>query len=280
MESKLHGHLQMTNEEYHNSPGVSKSHLDWIAPELDRTPLHYWNKYINPEREPEEQTLATQIGSATHIAILEPDLLHRHVVRGLDVERRSTADKFAWAQFEEENMGKIILKPDIYERVLRIRDTVHRHPQIAPLLRNLKTEQTFFARDPETSELIKCRFDGLAANGEYSLDIKTTESASQKAFARSAANYRYDVQTPWYEDILDILYGEHPPVWIFVAIEKTPPYACGIHYATDHSRRVGREKARENLRLIANCRAHNSWPDFAIDPLPLELPRWYAPRED
>jgi len=276
METKLHGQVDLTNEEYHGGPGVSKSHLDWIAPELDRTPLHYWNKYINPDREPEPDTPATLFGSACHIAILEPDLLNKHVVRGLDVERRSTADKFAWAQFEEENAGKIILKREAYDRVLLVRDKVHSHPTVGPLLRSIKTEQSFYTTDKETGELIKCRFDGLAPNGAYSLDLKSTECSSPRAFGKSVANFRYDVQPPWYEDIFDDLYGDHPPYWMFVVFEKEPPFACGLYYATDESRRLGRMKARRDLRLIAECRANGFWPDHAIEAQALQLPRWYA----
>ncbi len=275
MERTLHGHVEMTNDEYHQGPGVSKTHLDWIAPELDRTPLHYWNQYQNPNREPETPTPAKIIGSATHIAILEPDLLRQSVVRGLDVERRSTADKFAWAQFEEENAGKIILKPADYERVLLIRDTVHRHPVIGPLLRNIKTEQSFFTTDTDTGELIKCRFDGLAANGAYSIDLKTTEGAGRE-FRWSARKYRYYIQPSWYEDILQDLFGERPAYWMFIAVEKDPPYACGLYYATDEMRRKGRETARRDLRLIAECRANGFWPDFAVEAQPLEIPGQYG----
>lgn len=279
MDRKLHGLVELSNDEYHHGPGISKSHLDWIAPELNRTPLHYWNRYINPDREPEEQTPATLFGSAAHIAILEPDLLHRNVVRGLDVERRSTADKFAWAEFEEANKGKIILKRDAYERVLKIRDALHRHPVIGALLRNIKTEQSFFTTDKETGELIKCRFDGLAPNGAYSLDLKSTECAGREAFGKSAANYRYDIQPPWYEDILSDLYGERPEYWMFIAFEKDPPYACGLYYATDEQRQAAREDMRRDLRLIAECKATNYWPDLAVKSQPLGLPGWYRRRD-
>jgi hypothetical protein len=81
---------------------------------------------------------------------------------------------------------------------------------------------------------------------------------------------------PFYEDILDSLYGEHPPWWLFAAIEKDPPYACNVIYATPLIRQVGREKARRDLRLIADCKARNEWPDFATDLNPAEMRPYYG----
>jgi len=273
MDAKLHGLVELTNEEYHGGPGVSKSHLDEIAAELDRTPKHYWQKYLNPEREPEKQTPALLLGQAAHIAILQPDELHDYVVRGLEIDRRSTANKFEWAQFEEEHAGKIILPAGDYEKVLRIRDAIHRHPVIGPLFRRGTAEQSFFTTDKETGELIKCRTDWVLDGGGAIVDLKSTECASQRAFGYSAEKYRYHVQVAWYEDILIDLYGERPKHWMFVAFEKEPPYACGLFYATREDREEGRALARRDLNLIAQCRAAGHWPDFATEALPLTRPR-------
>lgn len=265
-----------TNEAYHSGPGVSKSHLDDIAPELDMTPLHYWHRHLNPDFVREDDTEATRFGTAVHTALLEPDLLSNTVVRGLDLARRSTADKYAHAEFEQRHEGKLILKPDEYDRVYQLRDRVMKHPFLSPILRRGKAEQSFYAIDKETGLLVKCRPDYTADNWEFTVDVKSTDRASTRAFGNSIAKYRYDVQPPFYEDILDNLYGEHPPTWIFAVVEKTPPYACNVIYATAEMRAVGRAKARRDLRLIAECKARNYWPDFAVDFNPAELPAWYV----
>ncbi|WP_159711583.1 PD-(D/E)XK nuclease-like domain-containing protein [Geminicoccus flavidas] len=275
MEIEPHGLVECTNEEYHSGPGISKSHLDWIAPELDRTPRHYWHQYLNPEREPEENTPALIFGDAVHTAILEPDRFHEHVIKGLDHDRRSTANKFAWAQFEEEHAGKIILKVDDYAKVLRIRDVVHAHPVVGPMLRNGKAEQSFYTVDKETGLLIKCRTDFLSDGGEYILDVKTAESASPRKFAKSVAEHRYDVQVGHYEPIFEDLYGERPKHWFFLAIEKDEPFAMGLHLFRDIDRAPGRARARRDLLLIAQCRNEGHWPDHAFDATPLDLPYWY-----
>ena len=53
------GFVDIDNDAYHAGPGVSKSHLDLIA---KKSPLHYWDRYINPDREPEEKTVPMIFG--------------------------------------------------------------------------------------------------------------------------------------------------------------------------------------------------------------------------
>lgn len=274
-EQRPNGLVEIDNDAYHAGPGISKSHLDSIAPDCGKTPLHYWHKYINPEREREEPTAAMVLGNAIHTAILEPDLLNEKVVAGLDIDRRSNANKAAWAEFEAANAGKTILKAEDYQTVLAVRDAVHRHPVAAPLLRGGKAEQSFYATDPETGELIKCRTDWIADSGEFILDLKSTDDASPDGFARSAANFRYHVQQPWYQDILDILYGEHPPYWMFLAVEKKPPYAIGLYYLPPEALHLGGLLARRDLRRIVECKQSNLWTDHAIEAQELVLPGWY-----
>ena len=39
-------------------------------------------------------------------------------------------------------------------------------------------------------------------------------------------------------------FGEAPPWWVFVAVEKKPPYAIGIYYVTQEQLDLGRRQAR------------------------------------
>lgn len=71
-EQDLVGLVEMTNEEYHSGPGVSKSMLDSIAPEQQGTALKFWDSYINPEREPQEYKHCFAVGDGTHKLVLEP----------------------------------------------------------------------------------------------------------------------------------------------------------------------------------------------------------------
>jgi exodeoxyribonuclease VIII len=266
----LHGLVNMTNDEYHAAIGYSSSH---IKDAIDLSLLHFWHMHENPNREPEEKD-AYNFGQATHTAVLEPDLLTSTVVKAPPFNLRTKDGRAERDNFAEENAGKIILLPDEYESVLKIRDRVHAHPVVSGLLTGGKAEQSFFAIDNETGELIKCRPDYLHDNGFAMIDVKTTKNAAPSAFAKDAANYHYHVSPPWYFDVLETLYGETPEHFIFLALEKEPPYAMGLYFAQPADMERGRALARRQFLRIIEAKRANRWPDYAEEVLPLELPAW------
>lgn len=271
----LHAHptglVQQTNDEYHSGPGISKSHLDAIA---SASPRHYWHKYLNPERERAEPTAAMVMGSAVHSAILEPDLFPSEVIESPEFDRRTKVGKAEYEAFKAANASKIILPPEDYATCLAIRDAVHTHPVAAGLLQGGKAEQSFYAIDSETGELIKCRTDYLHDSGAMIVDVKTTEDASPDGFGKSSANFRYPVQTAWYNRVLDAAYGEHPANWVFLAVEKKPPYAIGIYFMEADLTERGAIAAQRDFMRIVEHKRKGEWPDYGIEPLPLTLPGW------
>lgn len=266
------GLVQCTNDGYHRGPGISKSHLDAIA---GRSPLHYWNKYINPDRIRAEPTAAMIMGSAVHSAVLEPDLFpSEYVAAPTDINRRTNAGKAEFAAFEASNKGKTVLDVEDFATCLAIRDAVYRHPVAGGLLTGGKAEQSFYAVDAETGELIKCRTDYLHDSGSMIVDVKTTEDASPGGFGKSAANFRYPVQCAWYNGVLDAAFGEHPQDWVFLAVEKQPPYAVGIYFMEPDQVARASFAARRDLMRIVECKRSGVWPDYGMQPLPLALPAW------
>lgn len=262
-----------SNDEYHSdTESISKSHLDTIA---TGSPRHYWHKYLNPQRVRQPPTPEMIMGTAVHTAVLEPDLFPSEVIQSPGFDRRTKAGRAEYEAFQAEHAGKIILDPDDYAICLAIRDAVYQHPVAAGLLRAPgKAEQSFYAIDPETGELIKCRPDYLHDSGELIVDLKTTKDASPAGFGRSAANLRYPVQTAWYNGVLDTLYGEHPQTWVFLAVEKEPPYAIGLYYVDEDVLERAKTAARRDLLAIAEFKRRNEWPDWGMEPQPLILPAW------
>lgn len=284
MNTELHGLVECSNEEYHSGAGVSKSALDLVA----RSPRHYWERYINPDREPNTPTPAMIIGSAVHSAVLEPDLFpneyitlpddapNRPTSRQVNAKKPSPDTLIAidwWRDFEAANSGRTILGADDYQLCLAIRDAVHAHPVAGPLFAEGVAEQSYYVTEPETGELIKCRPDWITGNGMM-VDLKTTEDASPDGFAKSVANFRYFVQAPWYLDILERLYGEAPPYFLFVAVEKKRPHAIGVYFVDNVQLDLGRRRYMKDLRSISHCKAAGDFPDYSSQIEPLRLPKW------
>jgi hypothetical protein len=269
----------MSDEAYHGGPGISKSHLDVIN---SASAKHYWHEYLNPNREPEEPTPAKVLGNAIHAAILQPNIFDVRYVRGLDLKRQSNADKAAWAEFEAKHHDKTILTANQWNTALAVRDAVHAHPVASGLLAGGVYEQAYFATDPDTGELIKCKTDCVLGKlaGGMAVDLKSTEDASPNAFAKSAAAYRYDVQAAWYYRVSQTLYGETPRQWVWLGFEKEPPYAIGVYYALPEMIERAADAAHRDFMRIVNYKRAGVWPDYAMNPdatpniQPLEFPTW------
>lgn len=282
------GFVDIDNDAYHAGPGVSKSHLDLIR---RKSPKHYWQRYINPEREPEEKTVPMITGQATHFAILQPNLFDTRVVRGLGHARRSNAEKEAWQEFETENAANYIVSADMYDRIRYIRDAVWGEPECAGLLAGIIPEQSVYAlmdiptldgTEYVTDEdgviqqgLVKCQFDGIEPGFAYALDLKSTEDASEDAFAKSCANYSYDIQDSWYGLVSDAAFKRHPEEFLFLCYEKEPPYATGIYWLSKADRIMGAQAARNAYAKIEHQRRLNEWPTYSNTPRSLSLPGWY-----
>lgn len=261
-----------TNEQYHAGPGISKSHLDAASGKSMR---HYWHRYLNPNREPEPQTPAKMMGTALHCAILEPDLFPTEVIESPGFDRRTKVGKAEWEAFQAQHQGKVILEPDDYATCLAMRDAVYSHPEAGPLMRAAgRSELSVYAIDAPTGELIKCRIDRLLDSGSMIIDLKTTDDASPTGFGKSAANYRYPVQTAWYQRVLDAAYGEHPNDWVFLAIEKEPPYALGLYFMEPEPVMRAAIAAQRDFERIVEHRRKGEWPDYGMTPQPLLLPSW------
>lgn len=289
---QLLGPVDMTNDQYHGAPGVSKSHLDVIR---FGSPKDYWHKYLNPEREPEERTRPFLVGQAMHTAILEPETMAARVIVGLPHDRRSNANKQAWAEFELEHFSKIILTRQEMDDVERVVENVWAEPEIAGLLTGGVAEQSFFAMmdvpdgnggvliDNETGEviqeLVKCQHD-YRRHGSHRIDLKSTMDASDAAFAKSSANYRYPVQNAWYDDVMTaggIDVSNEP--FLFLYFEKEPPYNIGMKPLEEIAVAQGRIAAERDFKRIVMHRRANYWPSYFTsikDSLqnPLKMPGW------
>jgi exodeoxyribonuclease VIII len=259
--------MGMTNAEYHARPEVSKSGLDLVR----RSPLHFWNRYLNPDRVVEPPTDAMVLGSALHTAVLEPHLFDDEYAVAPHCDRRTKDGKMIWADFEQEAAGKTLLKAEDASRIDAMAKAVRSHKAASFLLTMPgKAEQSYFWTDDETGEKCKCRPDWHSADGRIMVDVKTTEDASPGKFLRSSVlGWRYHVQAAFYMRGLP-----SAEVFLFAVVEKKPPFAAVVYSLPPKLIERGLEEAQQDLRRIAECRAANHWPSYSEEIQELPLPRW------
>lgn len=258
--------MGLTNAEYHARPEVSKSGLDQIR----RSPLHYWNRYLNPDRIIEPPTPAMVLGSALHTRVLEPHLFaDEYAVAPEGVDRRTKEGKLRWADFEAEADGKTVLKAEDVAHIEAMALSLHRHPAARTILRLPgKCEQSYFWTDETSGEKCKCRPDWHSDDRRLIADVKTTDDASPRGFLRSVMKYRYHVQAAFYSQSLQA------EEFLFLAVEKKPPYAVAVYTTPPELIERGLREAQEDLRQLAACRAGNNWPGYGDEIQSLAVPTW------
>lgn len=255
----------MPAEEYHAVPAYSASGGKLLL----RSAAHY-----RAAREvPSEPTEAMILGTAMHLAALEPEAFAAQVVRAQKFDRRTTAGKADAAAFEAANAGKIILPPDHFDALGAMRDSLLAHPAAAALLHEGDAEVSLFWRCPETGSACKARADFLPAGLRICVDLKTTQDASPAGFARSAASLGYHVAAWHYLEGCALL-GLERDAFTLLAVEKTPPFAVAAYRVPEEALDVGRRRTMEARRLYAQCVHADSWPAYSGQIVDLQFPRW------
>lgn len=256
------------NDMYHaDSTRIGKSGLDLIA----QCPAKYYAKYIDPNREREKKTPALILGSALHTIILEPfkfnsEFAVKPVFSGDGARSRES-------EWIENNRGKQPITLEQYQTVSRMRDSVAKHPLFDDLFSEGVAEQRIDFDDWYTGAKCKAKPDFRNTRNGLIVDLKTTEDASDRGFAKSAYTYRYYVQAPFYFDGAQAN-GLNPTGFVFVAIEKEPPYLVNIFYADDEFMDAGRTAYRNDLETYLKCLETGTWPGYSEEIKPLRLPAW------
>jgi hypothetical protein len=265
----------MENVDYHRHLAISKSGLDVVA----KSPLHYWARFLDPNRQPQEPTPAMAIGSAVHTHVLELDQWDARYVTAPDgIDRRTKAGKAEWEAFTTAATGRTVLPKADAELVMRMAHSVFSHPAAAMLLALPgKAETTHMWTDAATGLQCKCRPDWLTDDGRLLVDLKTTEDASARGFAKSIAQWRYHVQAAWYLDGVEQATGTRPEQWLFVCVEKKAPYAVAVYAADAEMIAAGAQTAARDLDVLATCKAANAWPGYSDQIEPISLPTWMRP---
>lgn len=205
-----------------------------------------------------------------------------------DILRANGVEVTLWSdvldEWQRNNSQRKILSPETYDQIVAMRNTVMNHPAAFAILHHVK-------------DIIG--------------DLKTTEDASPEGFAKSIANWRYDVQHAYYIDgtrlaleqgkcnppqegtaelsvywtdpVTGVLCRCRPDFWrgypkhfAFIAVEKKPPYAVGVYVLDSEGVDIGRAQYQHDLRIYAECVRTGEWPGYGDKIQTISLPAWHA----
>lgn len=259
----------MTEKEYRSHPAISRSDL-WMLRESPQ-------KFKWAMEHPTEPTPALVFGQLLHTMLLEPEKLKERYAIVPMIDRRTKEGKAQHQAFVEQSAGKTIVTADMVEQAQGMCEAIKAEPMAVKLLDG-EREKPFFWTDEMTGECCKSRVD--VYNTRFSqpiiVDVKTTQDASTDAFIKSAVRYGYDFQAAMYSDGVQNVTGEKP-LFVFIAVEKEPPYAVNILQADDAFIDRGYEIFRQLIGTYHECKQSGNWYGYLGEYNQinsLSLPQW------
>lgn len=257
-----HQVLNLTNAEYRQQRGYSKSDLDYIH---QSPALLEWARNA-PSVGSDEVNLGTHV----HCATLEPDVFagtYRKAPEG----GRTAADKARVEAFAEhcKASGKICLDADTYGMVTAMRDSVLAHPTARDLLTGDGISESSIFGELEGVR-VKCRPDRLIRERNILVDVKKVDDI--RHIARSIQEFRYHVQDALYSDIYEQWTGVKPR-FIFVAVGQQR--SIGRHPVRVFELEqtwvdAGRQEYKDDLERVREMEEFGAGMHVEV----LELPRW------
>ncbi|HND78739.1 MAG TPA: PD-(D/E)XK nuclease-like domain-containing protein [bacterium] len=244
-------YFDLSDDEYFKIDAMNKSSLEIIK----RSPAHFSAK-VN------EQTKAMAFGTAAHMAILQRDVFEKRYARLPDVDGRTK--EFKEASFKILQEGREPLSFDDYNKIIGMSESVSKNTTARALL---------FGGNPEATmvwdlngQLCKARVDYLTDN--MMVDIKTCSDA--RDFERDSYKYGYMRQAAWYSLGFKALKGFEPDGFVFIALEKEPPFEM-MFYAYDED--VISLYQKEMINLLDNY-LKDKTRGYNHDIQKLGLPKW------
>ena len=265
---------------YHGDPVVDGSLSTTGAKAILKSPAHYKWQIEHPVVK-----AAYDLGTAVHTLVLgtgaQVVAIPENICASNGAASTKEAKEFiALARLE----GFVPLKADVVAECQAMADAVLMYPVARSILEQPgKAEQSAFAVDPETGVWLRKRTDFLPdrADGPTIMgDLKTSVSADPEDFARSAAEYGYDVQSEWYQRVLTLARGDTDTEFRFIVVEKSPPYLVSVIELDAEFAAIGRARMRRAINTFKICRDADDWPGYPETVNLIGPPAWFANREE
>jgi exodeoxyribonuclease VIII len=258
----------ITNAEYHGR----KTHLSSTNVRTHKKNRKQFKYSLTHELV--KQTKAMADGTAVHAFFLERDKFNSDfVIKPADMRLNTKAGK-EWAQ---EHQSKIIIDSELGNNLYEMEKSFIDSPAKLIYNKSGQSELSYFWDDLGLVKG-KCRPDWISDDGNIVVDIKTTTDASPKGFQKSIANWGYHLQLGWYLRGLQKL-GLPAKEFIFIAIEKTPPFSVGVYRANKDMITYANDEINNLVYDIDESLKSDDFPDYTPEIMDLGLPNWMNPKE-
>ena len=257
----------ITNAEYHGSGELSRS-TAWSLLQSCPAKVRYDMNHPKPS------SPALVIGSGFHTATLEPEKLDdEFAVKPSEIDGQGPRTKHYKESFElmqKSEPDKQWLAPADYDLILEMAGSALENPVLRHYMADIDKVVEGTGYFEMEGAKCKVRPDLYIPGAGVVIDLKSTQDASPKGFTKSVRQFGYLFQACWYMHALQML-GLKPKQFIFLAVEKTAPYATAAYTIkeSDINKQFGNmERA---CQIWAACQSSGIWPSYADEVQQLDL---------
>ena len=260
----IHFHLPM--EDYLAHPGIGSSQLKKIL----TSPADFRAALSQKGTE----TKATSLGTAVHMAILEPELFAAsYALQPEDWGPRNKGEGYKkWKAFKEENDGKDCISFEDGELLRRVLEACNKHKSLRMITANGKPEVT--AVCTYRGQRLKARADWLTADG-WIWDVKTTsKEVDDNNLGKTVFFNGYHFQAAHHSLVfreagVDIKgFG-----WIFISTQ-TPAVHVITRRASEEVLDAGVYDHTFAFETLKRCQLSGQWQGFDDDIKDLRFPEF------
>jgi len=221
-----------------------------------KCPLLYWHK--KQGLVPDEDRPAYLLGRAAHVLILEGrERFDAEYAVGGPINARTgkpfgtnTQAYADWAAVQ----GKPVITEEQFALVVNLTTGVRSHAIAAELLSDGVPEGV--VRTEYCGRPCQARLDFF--NPERGvIDLKTCDDLTW--FEADARRFGYANQFAFYHALIMRATAEDAPVHV-IAVEKKPPYRCGVWRMSAQTLAVARRENEAAIERLAACEASGTWP--------------------
>lgn len=259
-------HRNLSEHEYAACLGIRAS---WVKTLARSTPAHLWQQMSEPM-----DSDALRVGRALHDCVLTPDEFSSRWAAAPKVDRRTKAGKEAYEAFMErcavEGLGA--LTADEAAMVSGVAASIA--ATNAGSLLALAPEREVVLTGSIGGIDAKCRIDACCLETGLLIDIKTTQSASARAFSRSVIDYGYLIQMAFYRELLLQNGADVGGPVVLIACEKSAPYAVALYSLSSADLDRILPTVESLAQRLHRCFESKEWPAYSPLVQPLEMPEW------
>lgn len=274
-------------ELYHNqlkAPGISRS---LIVELLEMTSAHAHS--VIEGLHIKVETAAMSSGTVFDKMLLEPDSFgdgksHWTVPAGMTL---NTKDGVAWKK-EHPKTGEpgglpyIWAESDAADKaslkdMKGMIESLMAHNKIRHIIESSVKQESAFCKDPATGLMRKVRPDARCFDNSERLllaDLKSTfrGGATVSTWQQHCARMAYHIQDSFYSDVYTDLMTA--PFFVFMVVERKPPYACRIFQLDPAGKKFAREKYKRAMEQFRKCEDTGIWPGYDDEIVTVSLPSW------